>query len=140
VKKTTATRRPAAGRAARPKTIDEYLASAPDDKRRALARLRTQIRAAAPAATEGISYGLPTFRLDGRLLVSFAAAATHCSLYGVSGTDPRGVPLAELKKYDFSGKGTLRFRADKPLPAALVTKLVKARIVRMRKGDARRYR
>lgn len=124
---TSATRR-AARPAARPASIDDYLAGLPDDKRRALARLRAQIRAAAPEAIESISYGMPTFKLDGRPLVYFAAAAAHCSLYGVGDTDAKGAPVAELKNYDTSGKGTLRFRADKPPPAALVRKLVKARI------------
>ena len=73
VKKTGPTRRARAARPARPESIDEYLAAVPVDKRRALAKLRTQIRAAAPEATEGISYGVPTFKLEGRLLVSFGA-------------------------------------------------------------------
>jgi len=135
VKKTGPTRRAGAARPARPESIDEYLAAVPVDKRRALAKLRTQIRAAAPEATEGISYGVPTFKLEGRLLVSFGAAAAHCSLYGVSGTDATGAQLAELESYDTSGKGTVRFAADKPLPQALVTKLVKARIARLKKAS-----
>ena len=77
---------------------------------------------------------MPTFRLDGRLLVSFAAATAHCSLYGVRATDTSGKRIAELDEYDISGKGTLRFRADQPLPAGLVTKLVRARIARLRKS------
>ena len=135
VKKTGPTKRAGAARPARPESIDEYLAAVPVDKRRALAKLRTQIRAAAPEATEGISYGVPTFKLAGRLLVSFGAAAAHCSLYGVSGTDATGAQLAELESYDTSGKGTVRFAADKPLPQALVTKLVKARIARLKKAS-----
>ena len=135
VKKTGPTRRAGAARPARPESIDEYLAAVPVDKRRALAKLRTQIRAAAPEATEGISYGVPTFKLEGRLLVSFGAAAAHCSLYGVSGTDATGAQLAELESYDTSGKGTVRFAANNPLPQALVTKLVKARIARLKKAS-----
>src|SRR5439155_2168719 len=96
VKKTGPTRRAGAARPARPESIDEYLAAVPVDKRRALAKLRTQIRAAPPGATEGISYGVPTFKLEGRLLVSFGAAVAHCSLYGVNGTDATGAQLTEL--------------------------------------------
>ena len=126
-KKTSGTKRPASRRMTRPESIDAYLAGVPEDQRRALGKLRAQIKAVAPAATETISYGLPTFKLDGRALVYFAAAANHCSLYGLP-TD-----FAELKSYDTS-KGTIRFPADKPLPASLVTKLLKARIARLKKG------
>jgi uncharacterized protein YdhG (YjbR/CyaY superfamily) len=108
---------------AKPRTIDEYLAALSDDKRAALQRLRKIIRAAAPRAEECISYQLPSFRLDGRGLVWFGAAANHCAIYGVVGADKD-----ELKDYDTSGKGTIRFQADNPIPATLVRKLVKARI------------
>jgi len=107
------------------KTVDEYLAALSDDKRAALERLRKTIRAAAPKAQECISYQIPAFRLNGRLLVAFGAAANHCSFY--PGAFPVGAYKKELKGYDTS-KGTIRFPADKPLPAALVRKLVKARI------------
>ena len=115
---------------AKPGTIDEYLASLSSDKRAALERLRKIIRAAAPGAEECISYQIPAFRLDGRGLVWFGAAANHCAIYGVVGADKGG-----LEDYDTSGRGTIRFRPDKPLPAALVRKLVKARIA---KNAARR--
>ena len=112
--------------AAKPTTIDEYLAALSADKRTALEKLRKTIRAAAPKAEECISYGLAAFRLDGRLLVAFGAGANHCAFYPGSGTT---VAAHEdlLKGYDTS-KGTIRFPADKPLPVALVRKLVKARI------------
>ena len=108
------------------KTIDEYLAALSADQRAALEKLRKTIRAAAPNAEECISYQLPAFRLDGRVLVCFGAAAKHCAFYPGSGTT---VAAHEdlLKDYDTS-KGTIRFQADKPLPVALVRKLVKARI------------
>ncbi|TMG31676.1 MAG: hypothetical protein E6H94_12710 [Chloroflexi bacterium] len=67
--------------------------------------------------------------------MSFGAAVAHCSLYGVNGTDATGAQLTELESYDTSGKGTVRFAADKPLPQALVTKLVKARIARLKKAS-----
>ena len=108
----------------KPRTIDEYLAPLSADKRAALQRLRGIIRAAVPAAEECISYGLPTFRLDGKSIVSFGAAAHHCAMYGAMDSH-----MAELKAFDTS-KGTIRFQPDDPLPATLVRKLVKARIAR----------
>jgi uncharacterized protein YdhG (YjbR/CyaY superfamily) len=107
-------------------TIDEYLAGVSEDKRAALERLRRTIRAAAPRAEECISYQLPAFRLDGRLLVAFGAAVRHCAFYPCSGSTVK-VFAAELEGYDTS-KGTIRFQAGSPLPAALVRKIVKARI------------
>jgi uncharacterized protein YdhG (YjbR/CyaY superfamily) len=110
---------------AKAKTIDEYLAALSSDKRAALERVRKIIRAAAPRAEECISYQIPAFRLDGKCVVWFGAAADHCAIYGVA-----GVHEDELNNYDTSGKGTIRFQADHPLPATLVRKLVKARIAR----------
>ena len=112
--------------AGKPRTIDEYLAGVSDDKRAALQKLRRTIRAAAPKAEECISYGMPAFRLDGRPLVGFAAGANHCAFYPMSGSTVAD-HAADLAGYDTS-KGTIRFPANKPLPAALVRKLVKARI------------
>ena len=108
-----------------PKTIDEYLAALSDDKRAALEKLRKTIKAAAPKGAECISYGIPAFRLDGRLLVGFGAAVNHCSFY--PGAYPVAAHKDELKTYDTS-KGTIRFPADEPLPVGLVRKLVKSRI------------
>ena len=113
------------GSAAKPQTIDEYLAPLSDDKRAALERLRRDIRAAAPEAEECISYQIPAFRLGGRLLVAFGAATNHCAFY--PGALPVEAHKDELKSYDTS-KGTIRFQADRPLPATLVRKLVKTRI------------
>ena len=106
-------------------TIDEYLAPLSAEKRAALEKLRRDIRAAAPKAEECISYQIPAFRLDGRMLVAFGAAARHCAFY--PGAHPIEVHRAELARYDTS-KGTIRFAPDSPLPSALVLKLVKARI------------
>src|ERR1700687_4183722 len=108
-----------------PQTIDEYLAPLSSDKRAALEKLRNAIKSAAPRAEECISYQIPGFRLSGRLLVSFGAAAKHCAFY--PGAHPVKAHQDELKSYDTS-QGTIRFPADKPLPAALVRKLVKTRI------------
>jgi len=110
---------------AKPQTIDEYLAPLSSQKRAALERLRRAIRSAAPKAEECISYQIPGFRLGGRLLVAFGAAANHCAFY--PGSFPVETHKDELKAYDTS-KGTVRFRADSPLPATLVRKLVKTRI------------
>jgi len=111
--------------AGKPRTIDEYLAALSEDKRAALAKLRKTIRAAAPKAEEGISYGIAAFRQNG-MLVGFGATANHCAFYLMRATTVDAYK-DELEGYDTS-KGTIRFPADKPLPAALVQKLVKARI------------
>ncbi len=111
--------------AAKPKTIDEYLAALSEDKRTALEKLRKTIRAAAPKAEECISYQLAAFRQNG-MLVAFGATANHCAFYLMSSSTVEA-HKDELKDYDTS-KGTIRFQADKPLPVALVRKLVKARI------------
>jgi len=112
-------------------TIDEYLAGVPDDKRAALERLRQLIRAAAPAATEAISYAMPAFRLDGRYFVGFSAAKDHCSFY--VGRAPLTALATELADYRL-WKGTINFQADHPLPAELVTKLVGMRVAEHRAG------
>jgi uncharacterized protein YdhG (YjbR/CyaY superfamily) len=114
------------------KTIDDYLAALSDDQRAALEKLRKTIRAAAPKAEECISYQLPAFRQNG-MLVAFGATANHCAFYLMSGTTVETFQ-DELQGYDTS-KGTIRFQADKPLPASLVRKLVKARIA---ENEARR--
>src|SRR5262249_36738436 len=108
------------------KNIDEYLASISDDKRAVLERLRKTIKSAAPKAEECISYGLAAFRLDGRPLVAFGAASNHCAFYPMSSSTVTA-HRKELEGYDTS-KGTIRFPVEKPLPAALVQKLVRARI------------
>jgi uncharacterized protein YdhG (YjbR/CyaY superfamily) len=112
--------------AAKSTTIDEYLAALSADKRAALENLRKTIRTIAPEAEECISYQLPAFRLDGKPLVAFGAGANHCAFYPMSARTV-AAHKDELKNYDTS-KGTVRFQADKPLPVALLRKLVKARI------------
>ena len=110
---------------AKAKSIDDYLAALGAGQRVALQTLRKVIRAAAPRAEECISYQIPAFRLDGRMLVWFAAATKHCSLF--PGARPIAVHKRELASFNTS-KGTVRFQPDKPLPAALVRRLVKTRI------------
>ncbi len=117
----------------KPRTIDEYLVALSDDKRAALERLRKTIRAVAPKAEECISYQLPAFRLEGRLLVAFGAAAKHCAFYPMSASTVEA-HKDELKEYSTS-KATIRFQVGAPLPATLVRKLVRSRIA---ENDARR--
>jgi uncharacterized protein YdhG (YjbR/CyaY superfamily) len=125
--------------AGKPTTIDAYLAAVSADKRAALEKLRKAIRAAAPKAEECISYGLAAFRLNGKPLVAFGATANHCAFYPMSSSTV-AAHKDELKDYDTS-KGTIRFPADRPLPAALVKKLVKARIEENEaRGTVRRER
>lgn len=111
---------------ATPSSVEDYLAALPAGPRAALEELRKTIKAAAPEATETISYQMPAFQQDGRFLVSYAAFKDHCSLFPASGKVLEALG-EELKPY-FSGKGTLRFTAAEPIPAALVRKIVKVRI------------
>ena len=106
-------------------TVDEYLEQVPEPARSTLRKMRAMIRTAAPKeATEAISYGLPAFKYKGSL-VAYAAFAKHCSLFPMNGSLIERFQK-DLEKYETS-KATIRFAVDKPLPAALVKKLVKAR-------------
>jgi len=116
--------------AERPRTIDQYLAGLDPAKRAALQKVRAAIKAAAPKAEECISYGLPGFRLDGKVLVVFKAAARHCAFHPMSGAIV-AAHKTDLAGYDTS-PGTIRFQPSHPLPARLVRMLVKARILEMR--------
>jgi uncharacterized protein YdhG (YjbR/CyaY superfamily) len=109
-----------------PRGIDEYLASVGPETRAALEGLRATIRAAVPNAQECISYGMPAFRLNGKLIAGFTAATRHCSFHPMSGATVETLK-AELRAYETS-KGTIRFSPSSPLPAGLVRKLVRARI------------
>jgi len=110
---------------AKPKTINEYLAPLSSEQRTTLEKLRKAIKAAVPKAEECISYDIPGFRLEGKMLVSFAGWANHCAFY--PGSHALKVHQDELKAYGTS-KGTIRFKTNNPLPATLVRKLVKSRI------------
>jgi uncharacterized protein YdhG (YjbR/CyaY superfamily) len=112
-------------KAAAPQTVDEYLAGVPEPAHTTLEKVRALIlKSAPPETTEGISYGVPMFKYKGMLL-GFAAFQNHCSLF--PGPSVISLLADELSKYPTS-KGTIRFPVDKPLPAALLKKIVKARV------------
>ena len=107
-------------------TVDEYFETVAEPAHTTLQKVRAMIRAAAPKeATEAISYGMPAFKYNGSL-VGYAAFKDHCSFFPMSGTLVDEM-ASELVKYKTS-KGTIQFPVDKPLPAALVKKLVKIRV------------
>lgn len=108
--------------------VDEYLARVPQPARKTLEKIRAVIRSVAPReATEAISYGIPAFKYKG-MLVAYVAFANHCSFFPASGELLEEF-ADELKDYPCS-KGTIRFAANKPLPSALVKRLVKARVAK----------
>jgi uncharacterized protein YdhG (YjbR/CyaY superfamily) len=112
------------------KDFEDYLAAVPEPARTTLETLRRTIRAAVPEATETISYRMPTFKYRGKPLVALKASKDHCALHTM-GYIPTELER-ELEKYD-TGKGTIRFPTDKPLPAALVRK-VKIRMAQVEGG------
>lgn len=118
--------------------IDDYLKRVKPDQRKALEKLRKTIRALAPGAEEGISYGLAAFRLGGKPLVAFGASGGHCSFFPMTGHTVAAF-REELKGFETS-KGTIRFQPGRPLPIALVRRIVKARVEELKgargmKGD-----
>ena len=112
----------------RAQAVDRYIASQSDDRRAAMETLRDTINAAAPDATETIAYGMPALRgKSGSFLLSYDAFKNHYSVFPAS----EAVLEAggeELKPY-ISGKATIQFPADQPIPTALITRIVKARVV-----------
>ncbi|MGC2467596.1 MAG: DUF1801 domain-containing protein [Candidatus Acidiferrum sp.] len=130
MKKTNARKRTAASKSkTAPKSVEEYLAGVPEPARGTLKKIRAAIRSAVPKeATEGISYGIPVFKYHGSL-VWFAAFADHCSLFPTAS-------VIEKFKNELRGlstsKGTIQFPTDKPLPSALVKRMVKARVAQIK--------
>jgi uncharacterized protein YdhG (YjbR/CyaY superfamily) len=114
------------------------MAGLPPAEREALERLRATIRSVLPEATEAISYQMPTFKLHGRFLVSYAAFRDHCSLFPANDRVREACGDALLPY--LSGKGTLRFTVDEPMPAALVTKIVRTRAQEALELDLERKR
>jgi len=106
-------------------SVDDYMGGLPDDRRAAMEQLRSTIRAAAPDATEAISYNMPSFRQDGRFLVSYEAFKAHYSLFPWN--DEMVEELGEELKPYAVGKGTIRFPADQPIPVDLVTRIIEIR-------------
>jgi uncharacterized protein YdhG (YjbR/CyaY superfamily) len=130
----SAKRLAATGGKGAPRTVDEYLAGVPEPARGTLKKVRAAIRSAAPpTAIEVISYGMPAFKYKG-MLVWFAAFSDHCSLFPTASVI--AAFKSELKGFRTS-KGTIQFPIDKPLPAALVTKMVRARVAQQENKKAR---
>jgi uncharacterized protein YdhG (YjbR/CyaY superfamily) len=106
-------------------SIDEYIATFPADIQARLEAVRATIRAAAPGAEERISYQMPTFMQNGKL-VYFAAWKNHISLYPASGSTTQAF-ADELSKYEVA-KGTIKFPTSQPLPLDLIDKIVRFRV------------
>jgi uncharacterized protein YdhG (YjbR/CyaY superfamily) len=118
-------------------SIDDYVATFPEDVQKIMKQLRRTIKAAAPQAEEKISYNMPTFTLNGIYLVYFAGWKNHIAFYGA----PRG--NAEFKE-DLSvyetGQGTLQFPLDKPMPLKLISKIVKFRVAEnLKRTNKKKY-
>jgi uncharacterized protein YdhG (YjbR/CyaY superfamily) len=115
--------------------VKAYFGALPDATRQHLEALRVAIAAAAPGATESFGYGMPGFALDGKAFLWYAAWKHHSSLYPISVAVRRAL-AAELAGHEISGQATIRFRLDEPLPAALVGRLVEARVTEVRRQRA----
>lgn len=113
--------------------MDHYLAEAPEPQSSTLEALRTTILAVLPDADQIISYGIPTFALNGDSIAGIAAYKAHCSYFPMSGSVLRELPK-ETAGYSTS-KGTLRFPIDQPLPASLVKKLIEVRLAQLPASD-----
>ncbi|HEX7121531.1 MAG TPA: DUF1801 domain-containing protein [Gemmatimonadaceae bacterium] len=113
--------------------VQKYFATSPPRQRRRLKEMRAAIRAAAPQATEYFSYRMPAFRLDGKVLVWYAAFTHHTSLFPITAGLKRRF-AADLRGLETS-KGTVRFALDKPLPVTVLKRLVKGRVAEVRRRD-----
>ena len=113
------------------KEVDQYLKSLPRDNQKALEHLRKTIRDTVPYADEGFSYGVPAFKIKNKPLVCYASFKNHCGFYPMS-PEVLNSFAPDLTGFE-TAKGTIRFKADKPLPAALVKRIVKARLKELKK-------
>ena len=129
------TKKPAT-KATRVKTVDDYIVAAPKEKHATLKKLRQTIKAAAPKASESVSYGIVGYKLERKPVVYFGYWKAYYSLYGM-GNRVTKAHAAELKDY-LQSKGTIQFPANRPLPYRLVTKMVKARVTEIKKGSLAR--
>ncbi len=109
-----------------PDAVDVYIAGLPDDRRDAMQQIRAAALSAAPGATEVITYGMPGLKTHGRFLVSFDAFKAHYSLFPASDAVVETLG-AEIQPY-LSGRGTIRFPADEPLPVDLIARIVAIRV------------
>ena len=115
----------------KPRNIDEYLSGCPEDTKRLLREIRSIVKRIVPEADETISYGIPTFNLDGHYLIYFAGYKKHVSIF----PSPRGSDAFEKRVAPYkSGKGTIQFSLAEPLPAGLVEQIVKLRLKLSKKG------
>jgi uncharacterized protein YdhG (YjbR/CyaY superfamily) len=108
------------------KEIDAYLVEVPEPQKSTLKALRKMIQAALPGAVECITYGVPTFKVDGEAIAGFAAYKNHCTYFPMSGS-VLTVMKEDVAKYETSS-GALKFAIDKPLPSTLVKRLINVRI------------
>ncbi len=106
------------------KTVDEYIASFPPEKRKILEKVREVVKKNAPSAVEKISYGMPAYKLNHNL-VYFAMHAEHLGFYPTPSAT--GIFAVELKPYE-SGKGSIKFPLDKPIPYDLIKRIVEFRV------------
>lgn len=120
-----------------PSTVDAYLDAQPPGARRILTRVRTVIRRALPKAEEVISYGIPAYRLNGRIALYFAGWKSHFSLYPISKRLAKEL-AGELAPYEQSHKGTIRFALDEPLPVHVISRIAQFRAMETAEAAAAR--
>jgi uncharacterized protein YdhG (YjbR/CyaY superfamily) len=124
---------------ARPASVDEYIAAQPAPTHLPLRRVRAAIRRALPGADEVISYGIPAYRHAGRIVVYFAGWKTHYAIYPLTARVTAALGAA-LDRYDQSGKGTIRFPYDAPVPGPLIGRIAKLRAGENAAGRIRKKR
>jgi uncharacterized protein YdhG (YjbR/CyaY superfamily) len=121
---------------AKPLTVDEYINSFPEATQRVLEKVRATVSKSAPGAEETISYAIPTFKLNGKALVHFAAFKSHIGFYAApTGTEAFKKEFAGYK----TGRGSVQFPLDQPMPLALIKRIVEYRVKEIRmQGTAKK--